>query len=66
MTRFNVTNPDFNPSTLPGIDAIKTGFVKMQKIIEDNAPECARRTIALRKMEEACMYAVRAAVEGDE
>ena len=64
--RFNVTNQNFNPSSDADVDKIKSGFDALQDVIEKHVPDSARKTIALRNMEVACMYAVRAVFDGDE
>lgn len=64
--KFNVTNTNFNPSSSEPTDLVKKCFAELQQVVEDNVPATARRTLALRNMEIACMYAVRAIHDGDE
>lgn len=58
-----VTDPTFNPSGNDAVDTIKSGFVKMEQVIMVNCPEGRRRSIALTKLEEAAMFAVKSVSE---
>lgn len=60
-----VTDPDFNPSGDPGISAIKKAANAFADVIEQHAPNCRRRDIALDQLEAASMFAVKAAAVGD-
>jgi hypothetical protein len=61
----SVTDPNFNPSGNPGIDAIKQGGVQMELNIIANTPVGRRQSLALTHLETALMYAVKAAAVGD-
>lgn len=60
-----VTDTNFNPSGDPTIQQIKTAANAMAEIIEQEVPPGRRRSIALTKLEEASMWAVKAAAVGD-
>lgn len=60
-----VTDPKFNPSNNDQVNAIKNHVVMMEKYILDNIPNGRRRSIALTKLEDFSMWAVKAAVVGD-
>lgn len=64
MTR--VTDPTFNPSGSPDVAAIKEAALVFEEVIKQHAPESRRRSIALTHLETASMYAVKAAIMGDE
>lgn len=60
-----VTDPKFNPSGDPVIAEIKEQSNRLAEIIEDKVLTGRRRSIALTKLEEASMWAVKAAACGD-
>lgn len=62
---FNVTNPDFNPSNSEPTNNVKISARELQSVIEANVPETARRTLALRALEQVVYNAVRAIHDGD-
>lgn len=55
-----VTDPGFNPSKNPGIDAVKRKTLELQAVIEEHAPAGARRDYALMQLEGCSMFAVKA------
>ena len=59
-----VTNPAFNPSGKPEVDAIKEKGAELGELIQA-LPGGRRRSIALTELEGALMWAVKAAVVGD-
>jgi len=61
-----VTDPKFNPSGIKQVDEIKNAAVDFEAIIRKNTPVTRRQSIALSNLETAVMYAVKAAVVGDE
>lgn len=61
----SVTDPKFNPSANPDVAIIKELVVEMEKYILDNVSEGRRRSVALTKLEDFSMWAVKAAVVGD-
>lgn len=61
-----VTDPAFNPSNNQVIAGLKEGALNMEQFILDNIPEGRRRAIALTKLEDFSMWAVKAAAVGDE
>jgi hypothetical protein len=60
-----VTDPDFNPSGDPTIYDIKEVVVVLEALILKNIPDGRRRSIALTKLEDFSMWAVKAAAVGD-
>lgn len=60
----SVTNPDFNPSGNEAVAAIKKKGKELGDLIEA-LPPGRRRAIALTQVEQALMWAVKAAVVGD-
>lgn len=60
-----VTDPKFNPSNNPTIDAIKRAVVEMENFITEEIPAGRRRSVALTKLEDFSMWAVKAAAVGD-
>jgi hypothetical protein len=62
----SVTEREFNPSSHPGIDAIKAKALELEEVIRANAPAGRRRSVALTNLETASMWAVKAAIKGDE
>lgn len=62
----SVTDPKFNPSNSPIIDTIKEEVVDMEKYILKHIPAGRRRSVALTKLEDFSMWAVKAAVVGDD
>lgn len=61
----SVTDPKFNPSGNLDIDAIKTKANELAALIEE-LPPTRRRSVALTQLETASMWAVKAAVCGDD
>ncbi len=61
-----ITEREFNPSSDPGIDAIKAKALELEEVILQHAPDCRRRSVALTNLETASMWAVKAAIKGDE
>lgn len=59
-----VTDPGFNPSGNERIDRIKRKANELAEIIGE-LPPGRRRSVALTKLEEASMWAVKAAAVGD-
>jgi len=62
----SVTNPKFNPSGKVEIDLIKRMASEFEVVIRDNTPPGRRQSIALTKLEECSMWAVKAAAVGDD
>ena len=60
----SVTDPKFNPSGDPLITEIKEAANALAAVIEKVEPG-RRRSIALTKLEDASMWAVKAAAVGD-
>jgi len=60
----SVTDRSFNPSNDPAIDAIKAKANELAAEIE-KLPSSRRRSIALTQLEQASMWAVKAAAVGD-
>ncbi len=54
------TLPNFNPSGLSEVDAIKSMTEVLMQYIRDNVPENRQRSIALTNYEQAAMWAVKA------
>jgi len=63
--QMSVTDPKFNPSANPGIDAIKKAGVEMEAVIRENSPVGRRQSLALSHLETALMFAVKSAAVGD-
>lgn len=61
----SVTDVKFNPSGNEDITAIKEAANAMADVI-DRLPAGRRKSIALTKLEDASMWAVKAAAVGDE
>lgn len=61
-----VTDPAFNPSGKPTIDAIKEAGVAVEAAIRANSPAGRRQSLALTHLETALMFAVKAAAVGDD
>lgn len=61
-----VTDPNFNPSNNQVVAGLKEGARNTEQFILDNIPEGRRRSIALTKLEDFSMWAVKAAVVGDD
>lgn len=61
----SVTDPDFNPSDDPVIREIKLRGSALGSFIENAVPPGRRRSIALTQLEQALMWAVKAAAVGD-
>lgn len=62
----SVTNPNFNPSGKPEIDAIKRAFKDAESVLLANTEPGRRQSIALTNLEQAAMWAVKAAAVGDD
>jgi hypothetical protein len=60
-----VTDPKFNPSGSEVISGLKDGVIAMEQFILDNIPAGRRRSVALTKLEDFSMWAVKAAAVGD-
>lgn len=60
-----VTDTNFNPSNNQVIAGLKEGAVNMEQFILDNIPPGRRRSVALTKLEDFSMWAVKAAAVGD-
>lgn len=60
-----VTDVQFNPSGNPAITAIKMQANKLGMVIEDQVEPGRRRSVALTKLEDAAMWAVKSAAVGD-
>ena len=61
----SVTDPKFNPSGDPVIAGIKERALALDEYIQENVLVGRRRSIALTKLEEASMWAVKAQAVGD-
>lgn len=61
----SVTDPKFNPSGDPVITGIKERANELGEFINDSVLAGRRKSIALTKLEEASMWAVKAAAVGD-
>lgn len=59
-----VTEVEFNPSGDPAIAEIKTKANELAAVIE-KLPPGRRRAVALTQLEQAAMWAVKAAARGD-
>ena len=60
----SVTNPNFNPSGNISVAAIKSKANELAELVEA-LPNGRRKSIALTQLEQASMWAVKAAVVGD-
>jgi len=60
----SVTNPNFNPSGNETVAAIKNKALELANLVEA-LPNGRRKSIALTQIEQASMWAVKAAVVGD-
>ena len=60
----SVTDRSFNPSGNTNIDAIKAKVIELEEIIL-KLPAGRRRSVALTALEDASMWAVKAAAVGD-
>lgn len=60
-----VTDPKFNPSGNPDIEAIKKAALHLETVIKAHSPSCRRQSVALTHLETASMWAVKAAAVGD-
>ena len=60
------TDPNFNPSGNAAVTDIKNAVVELEKYILHNVAPGRRRSLALTKLEDFSMWAVKAAVVGDE
>lgn len=61
-----VTDPDFNPSGDDRVKRIKEAANALAELIETEVTPGRRRSVALTRLEEASMWAVKAAVCGDD
>lgn len=61
-----VTDPTFNPSGSENVAAIKAAALEFERVIRANTPTSRRQSVALTHLETASMWAVKAAVCGDE
>lgn len=61
----SVTDPGFNPSGSDTVAALKIKANELAELIEELDPS-TRKLIALQHLETASMWAVAAAVKGDE
>lgn len=61
-----VTDPSFNPSGSPDIEAIKNAANAFAAVVAEHSPMGRRQSIALTHIETASMFAVKAAACGDE
>ena len=59
------TDPNFNPSNNQVVAGLKEGVVEMEQFILDNIPSGRRRSHALTLLEDFSMWAVKAAIVGD-
>lgn len=62
----SVTDRDFNPSGSDAVAAIKQAAIDFELVIKRNSPASRRQSVALTNLETASMWAVKAAVCGDE
>jgi hypothetical protein len=60
-----VTDVNFNPSGNTVIHDIKTKVLELERLIEAMIPPGRRRSLALTKLEDFSMWAVKAAAVGD-
>ena len=60
----SVTDRDFNPSQNEQVDAIKAKVIEMEELLLQ-LPAGRRRSVALTKLEDFSMWAVKSAVVGD-
>jgi hypothetical protein len=60
----SVTDTKFNPSGNPAVHAIKTKANELAALVEV-LPNGRRKSIALTQLEQASMWAVKAAAVGD-
>lgn len=60
-----VTDRNFNPSNNAVVDGVKAGTIDMEQFVLDNIPPGRRRSHALTLLEDFSMWAVKAAVVGD-
>ena len=61
-----VKDRDFNPSGSDAVAAIKQAAIDFELVIKRNSPASRRQSVALTNLETASMWAVKAAVCGDE
>lgn len=61
----SVTDQKFNPSGCPVIASIKAAVCDLEKNILSVIPPGRRRAVALTKLEDFSMWAVKAAAVGD-
>lgn len=62
----SVTDTKFNPSGDPVIHEIKTRVLALEDFIAANVPPSRRRSVAMTKLEDFSMWAVKAAAVGDQ
>lgn len=51
--------------SLQQIAAIRKGFSDLHDLVEANSPQCRERAVALTNLEQAAMWAIKAAVVSD-
>lgn len=61
----SVTDTNFNPSGNTTIHAIKTKVLEIERLVEQMVPPGRRRSVAMTKLEDFSMWAVKAAAVGD-
>ena len=61
----SVTNPKFNPSGNPDVSRLKAAGLDLGNMIESLVPPGRRRSVALTHLETTMMWAVKAAIVGD-
>lgn len=61
----SVTDRDFNPSGSEDVAAIKQAAIDFEMIIRKHCKPGRRQSVALTQLETASMWAVKAAVCGD-
>lgn len=60
-----VTDESFNPSGSDVIHGIKTRVNDLASFVQENVPTGRRRSVAMTQLEQAAMWAVKAAAVGD-
>ena len=61
----SVTNPKFNPSGKPSVSAIKQKGLELEDTIRKHGVDNRRKQIALVRLEEALMWAVKSCFEDE-
>jgi hypothetical protein len=62
----SVTDVNFNPSKNTTVHDIKTKVLELERLVEQMVPPGRRRSIAMTKLEDFSMWAVKAAAVGDD